>query len=153
MNSEQISVRATEAGDLDAVVALDGAYSGQSRRGFFTKRHAAMARHPEHFIELVAEVDGRFAGFAAARVLDGEFGTTAPVATLDALGVKQEHAHHGVGAGLMRTLKDIARERGATELRTRVHWQHSDLLGFLAGEGFELAPRVVLERDTESPRF
>lgn len=149
----ECTVRPAGSADLERTIELDRAYSGQSRRGFFEKRWASMARDADAFISLVAEHDGATAGFVLAHLIDGEFGEQAPAAVLDAIAVDREAADRGVGGALMRTLSNTVRERGARELRTQARWDERDLVQFFARSGFRLAPRVVLERDTATPRW
>ncbi len=151
--SDDITLRALRGADLDRLVELDRAHSGQSRRGFFAKRLAAMERHPALFLGLAAERDGRLAGFAAGRMLDGEFGTAGPLAALDALAVEAASLHHGLGRRLVEAIAAQARERGAGELRTQIDWRQAALAGFFSEAGFELAPEVVLERATAGGDF
>ncbi len=139
--------------DLDRLVELDRAHAGQSRRGFFAKRFAAIARHPGDFVTLGAEVDGRLIGFLIARMLAGEFGQDAALASLDALAVQPDDIGHGVGAQLLAALAEEAGGRGATEIRTQVDWRQPQLAGFFAAAGFQLAPEIVLERDTGGAFF
>jgi GNAT superfamily N-acetyltransferase len=141
-------LRPLEAGDLEAVIALDRAHSGQSRRGFFEKRWQAMASEPSAFVGIAADRDGKVTGFILAHILDGEFGGTAPAALMDAIGVTVEARGQGTGSALMRGLIDEVRARGARELRTQARWDQRGLLDFFARSGFNLAPRVVLERST-----
>jgi GNAT superfamily N-acetyltransferase len=97
-------------------------------------------------VALAAERDGALVGFALAHVLDGEFGGTARVGVLDAIGV--EHAARGAGVAtqLIEALEGSLRDRGARELRTQADWADHGLEAFFAAAGFRLAPRLVLER-------
>ncbi len=144
---EGTAIRPLTGGDLEAVIAIDRALSGRSRRGFFARRLAHAARDPADFAAFAAERDGRFAGFVLARLYEGEFGATSREAALDAIGV--EHAlarQHGVGRALIDHLVAALRARGIGELATQVDWMEDDLLGFFARNGFVLAPRLVLSR-------
>ena len=148
MNAKQFSVRLVRGNDLEAVIALDRDYSGQSRRGFFERRWQAMARDPEGFIGLAAAHGDDLAGFLLAHILDGEFGGTAPVTVLDAVGVATDAQRRGIGNELMCQLVNEVRARGGRELRTQAQWRQRGLLDFFAQSGFQLAPRLVLERHT-----
>lgn len=149
---ETLHIRPLGQADLDAVVALDRVLSGRSRRGFFARRLGQLARAPEGFAALAAERDGRFAGFALARIYEGEFGTTSHEAALDAIGVDLALARqHGVGRVLIDRLAAELARRGIGELATQVDWTEYGLLGFFARSGFALAPRMVLERPTVTP--
>lgn len=153
MNDEAPAIRALEAADLDRVVALDRMHEGQSRRGFFTKRFAAMAARGDDFVALGAESGGTLIGFVIARMFAGEFGMDAPLASLDAIAVEPGDTGHGVGMGLLEALEAEARRRGAAEIRTQIDWRQPGLAGFFSAAGFQLAPEIVLERDTGGAVF
>lgn len=150
--AEALRIRPLGGGDLDAMVAMDRVLSGRSRRGFFARRLDHAAREPDGFAALAAERDGRFAGFALARIYEGEFGATSREAALDAIGVDLALARqHGVGRVLIDRLAADLRRRGIGEIATQVEWTEYGLLGFFARAGFALAPRMVLERATGEP--
>jgi GNAT superfamily N-acetyltransferase len=140
-------IRPLAAGDLDAVVAIDKSVSGRSRRGFYEKRLAHLAREPGAFVALGADRDGRLVGFVFARLYEGEFGGKIPEAALDAIGVAAEVRHQGVGGKLIDGMAAAMRIHGITEIATQTDWTDTDLTGFFAETGFSLAPRLVLERN------
>lgn len=147
---DRVHIRPLGRNDLDAVVAIDQALSGRSRRGFFAARLDHAARDPAAFAALAAESEGRFAGFVFARIEEGEFGTTGPQASLDAIGVDLALAGRaGVGRELLDRLARDLRARGIGELATQVDWTDNRLIGFFSSTGFVLASRIVLERGTE----
>nr|WP_294565418.1 GNAT family N-acetyltransferase [uncultured Rhodopila sp.] len=147
--ADRLIVRRLERNDLEAVVAVDQALSGRSRRDFLTRRLDHAAREPNAFAALVAEHEGRFAGFVLARIEEGEFGASAPQASLDAIGVDPALVgRHGVGSELLDHLAAALRARGIGELATQVDWTDHRLIGFFSRAGFVLAPRIVLERAT-----
>jgi len=153
MTTSTLSIRKMEAADLDQVVELDRPNGGDKRRGFFEKRLSASGKHANAFISLVAETDGKVAGFVYAYMLDGEFGGQAPVAVLDAIGLAEEYRGHGAGMQLLEAMETEARAQKCVELRTQANWGQQDLMGFFAEVGFEMAPRTVLTRSTEGVAF
>src|SRR3972149_6737586 len=74
----QLKLRRMAPADLDAVVALDAALTGQTRRAYFERRLAAALRQPELHLQFAAEEGGAYRGHALARVLAGEFGGPRP---------------------------------------------------------------------------
>lgn len=131
--------------DLDSVVAVDRGASGRSRRDFYARRFRRVEEDPRGALGIAADVGGRLAGFAFASVLDGEFGGTAPVGVLDAIGVAEAFRGQGAGRALVSGLEAALATQGVREVRSQVEW--GDALGpFLASCGFRLAPRLVLER-------
>ena len=138
--------RPLRADDVERVIAIDRAYSGQSRRRFFEKRFAAAKAQPEDFIHVGVVQDGALRGYAIARVLRGEFGHKQAVAVLDAIGVEAESRERGVGQALMTELDAIMVRRNVHALQSQAEWTNLDLLRFFAAAGFQLAPRLTLQR-------
>lgn len=153
MTQSDVKLRPISTNDLDQLVELDQKTTGDSRRGFFTKRFSAQQRTPEAFISLAAVSGEKLAGFVFARVLDGEFGHQKPVAVLDAIGVEPDEQGHGVGKRLMAELDRIMESRNVDELHSQADWNTPALVNFFSAMGFRLAPRVVLERSAERVEF
>lgn len=148
-----LNIRPLKPGDLDAVVALDRRQSGRSRRGTYAKRLEALDRRPDEFIALAVEDSRGLAGFAVARLLKGEFGTAAPCAALDMIGVDRAYRRQGLGGALLAAVEDAARAKGAQEIATEADWTDTGLLGFFAAAGFRVAPRLIVERPVTSDRM
>ena len=146
---EVLTLRPLAAGDLAAIVALDRAVVGRSRRGFYERRLAHFAAEPGAFVALGAELGGRLVGFAFARLYEGEFGRLAPEASLDAIGVDAKVRRKGIGRELIEAMAEAMRVRGIKELSTQAAWTATDLIGFFARTDFAPAPRIVLERSIE----
>lgn len=149
--AEQAKVRSLTAGDLDAIVALDQKITGHSRRGFYEKRMKAMASDAASFIALAAESGGQVKGFLMAYILDGEFGGSAPVAVMDALGVDSRSRGAGLAKALMSGLDAALKAKGVKELQTQAAIAEHELMGFFIASGFQLAPRLALERSVGQP--
>jgi predicted N-acetyltransferase YhbS len=147
--TDRPTTRPLVAADLEAVVAIDRERSGRARTEFYARRLRALAEEPESGVAVVAERGGRVAGFALARILDGEFGGQAPVGVLDAIAVSTQALHQGVATDLLQAMDRALLARGARELRTQVDWTDHGLAAFFARAGFRLAPRLVLERGLE----
>ena len=143
--------RPLRADDVERVIAIDRAYSGQSRRRFFEKRFAAAKAQPEDFIHVGVVQDGALRGYAIARVLRGEFGHKQAVAVLDAIGVDAESRERGVGQALMTELDAIMVRRNVHALQSQAEWTNLDLLRFFAAAGFQLASRLTLQRPVATP--
>ena len=137
--------------DLEAVIAIDHAYTGHARRPFFAKRMATAARHSGDFIQLGVTWDGRLCGFAIARLLRGEFGREQTVAVLDVIGVEPQSQERGVGRCLMQELASALCGMGVRALHSQAEWKDQHLLRFLHASGFEIAPRLALERSVREP--
>ena len=144
-------VRALDAADLEAVVAIDRAHAGHARRRFFEKHFATAAAHPRDFVQIGAIQDGSLRGFVFARLLRGEFGRDDVVAVIDALGVEPDREARGLGGALMDRLIEVARQQGVCLLHSQAAWTDHRLLRFFDVCGFHMAPRIILDRAVAAP--
>lgn len=142
------TTRALAPRDLGAVVAIDAAHGGRSRRAYFERRLEAAQRDPERHLQLAVEEDGALAGFILGHALEGEFGRSQPALRLEALGVKAAAQGRSLGAALSEAFGAAASKRGLTEIRTAALWREHELLRFLDRAGYRLAPVHVLDRET-----
>jgi L-amino acid N-acyltransferase YncA len=143
--------RPLDTDDFERVVAIDRTHGGRSRRHFFEKRFAAAKAQPDDFIHVGVVQDGLLRGFAIARIHRGEFGFERAVAVLDAIGVESESRERGIGQLLMRELGKVMGRRGVRTLQSQADWTNHELLRFFATAGFNLAPRLTLERPVAAP--
>ncbi len=139
------TVRPLAAADLDAVIAIDKANVGRSRRSYFQKRLEAARRHPDDHVQLGIEDKAGFAGYVLARFREGEFGSPEPILVLEAIGITPGHQHAGLGHELIAGLEAAMRGRKVRILQTQSAWNEHDMLRFLDACGFALAPRQVVE--------
>ena len=141
-----LTIRPLRGTDLDAVVAIDRSVVGRSRIPFYDRRLAHLERDPDAFVALAAEQDGAFAGFALARLYEGEFGGDAPEAALDAIGVAAARRGQGIARTLLAHMVQAMRAGGVHAIATEAEWSDSGLIGFFIRAGFCLSPHLVLER-------
>jgi ribosomal protein S18 acetylase RimI-like enzyme len=139
-------VRELAPHDIDRVVAIDRAHTGQSRRRFFEKRLAAAKARPNDFIHIGVVRGGSLRGFILAHLERGEFGRDDVRGVFDAVGVEPECQERGVGQSLMEELVSIMRQKGVRNLHSQANWTSHNLLRFFDASGFYLSPRLILER-------
>lgn len=137
--------------DLDQVVAIDQAVSGNARKRFFAKRLAGTPASADAFVHVGVTHGDALCGFAMAHVLHGEFGRAAVVAVLDALAVTPESGGRGVGRMLLEELNAGLRRLGVQSLQSQIDWRNHDLMHFFDAAEFSLAPRLALERPVAAP--
>jgi ribosomal protein S18 acetylase RimI-like enzyme len=140
-----LKVRPLAAADLDAVVAIDAALTGRTRRAYFERRLNAALRQPKLHLQFAAQSGGKLAGYALARVLEGEFGQTRPGLRVEVISVARASQGRGIGRALHAALEEAARKRSIGELRTSAFWRDSALLRFLAAAGYALSGALVLD--------
>ena len=139
------TTRPLAAGDLDAVVAIDTALNGRSRRAYHERRLAAAKRDPALHAQFAVEEKGRFTGYVLGKLLEGEFGRAEPALRLEVIGVSPDAQGHGDGLALCEALEGEARRRGLRELRTSASWREHAMLRFLDHAGWALAPSHVID--------
>jgi ribosomal protein S18 acetylase RimI-like enzyme len=132
--------------ELADVVAIDAAITGRDRGAFFARRLTRTLAAPKRFVHVGLRRDGRLAGFALARLMDGEFGATGRDAALDAIGVHPDHAEAGGGRALMAAFLQVLARKGVDKVVTEVDWEARGLMDFLAHSGFGPAESLVVER-------
>ena len=143
--AQQLGIRALTPDDLDAVVALDAAIEGHSRRSYLERRLKAALLEPKLHAQFAASDDKGLAGHILARVLEGEFGRTEPALRLEVVSVRREVQGRGVGRRLFNTLADWARRHGIHEVRTKAAWNDHPMMRWIDAMGFTLAPNHVVD--------
>jgi predicted N-acetyltransferase YhbS len=142
---DTLAIRPLTRADLPAVVAIDTAIEGRSRRTYIERRLAAALREPTLHVQFGAcDEAGQLAGYLLARVLQGEFGRSESALRLEVVGVRDDGRRHGAGTCLLEALWPWAVRRGIGTLRTSAYWGNAQMLGWLAAMGFRLAPEIVL---------
>ncbi len=142
------TIRDVVATDLERVIELDRRLTGKSRRSYHEKRMAAATAEPASFVTLAAADGAVLKGYAFAHILDGEFGGSGPVGVLETIGVDPDQRGAGLGRKLMAAVEQAMKARGIKELVTQATWTEHGITRFFQSAGFELAPRLVLERST-----
>jgi ribosomal protein S18 acetylase RimI-like enzyme len=138
-------IRALAEQDLDAVVAIDAAAEGRTRRAYFQRRLATALKQPALHRQLAAVDASGLAGYILARRTSGEFGRTLPGLRLEVVGVRDDRRGQGVGRQLLDALADYALRHGVAELRTTAVWTDARMLRWLHAMGFQLAPDRVVD--------
>jgi len=149
--ARRLKVRRLARTDLDAVVKLDAALAGRTRRAYFERRLAVAVRHPDLHLQFAVEQDGAHCGHALARVLEGEFGAARTGLRLEIISVAGDAQGHGAGRALHEALEQEAAKRSITEVRTVSAWRDHAMLQFLDRLGYTLAPSLVIECALRAP--
>ena len=148
MNRTDIVVRPVEATDLDAIVRIDEKLSGHTRKEYWQRRLELSSLRPP-WMSLVAETDGRVAGFLFGWVGESEFGMAEPTAWLDMIGVDPPYRGRGVGHALVGRFVTSASELRATaRVATLIDLGQADIREFFLRLGFRHGPMIQMERST-----
>lgn len=142
---ETVTVRNLRHTDLPDVVRIDALASGRNRPNYFELMLMRALNFAGLQMSLVAELDGRIAGYLIVSLYYGEYGLAEPTASVDAIGVAPDVRRQRVGHALMQQFRSNAAAIGVGVVRTEVDWDDFDLLGFFKSEGFAPAKRICLE--------
>lgn len=131
-----IRIRPLDELDISDIVAIDEALSGRYRPEVWERRISYyLRRAPESSV--VAEVDGKVAGFMLGEVRSGEFGLEEPTGWIEVLGVDPRQQGKALGRRMAEAILEYFRAQGAHGVRTLVDEQREDLRSFFESLGFE----------------
>lgn len=134
--------------DLDQVSKIESSLAGSPRRDYLEKRLAVATAMPDSFVTCAALDGERVAGYAFARIQEGEFGANSAVAALDTLGVDSGYQGKGIGKQVLAGIERRMRCKGISTLLTQLNWSNHAMIRFFASTGFILGTGQIIERDT-----
>lgn len=146
---DRVVIRAARRGDLDQVIAIDATVTGVEKRPYWLsvfRRYGDGARPERHF--LVAEADGRVAGFIIGEVRDWEFGAP-PCGWVFAIDVHPGARLAGVGTRLLAGIVKAFRRAGVRTVRTILSRENSLVLSFFRSQGMMAGPFIPLEMELD----
>jgi GNAT superfamily N-acetyltransferase len=140
-----VILRALRATDGERLVRMDERITGRNRGVWYERKLKRALEESDLNVSIGAEIDGILVGAMLGSVQYGEFGVAEPVAVLETILVDERHQGHGIGTAMLEEFARNLSRLGVERIRTEVGW--SEALGvFLGMHGFDLAPRLVLER-------
>ncbi|MBX3591131.1 MAG: GNAT family N-acetyltransferase [Burkholderiaceae bacterium] len=147
---DRVVIRAARRADLDQVIAIDATVTGVEKRPYWLsvfRRYGDGARPERHF--LVAEADGRVAGFIIGEVRDWEFGAP-PCGWVFAIDVAPEFRLAGIATRMLDALRAGFRRLGVRKLRTILARDNTLILSFFRSQGMMTGPFIPLEMDLDA---
>jgi GNAT superfamily N-acetyltransferase len=146
MSRADVTVRPLEPSDVDAIVTIDEKLSGQTRKDYWRRRLEIASLRPP-WMSMVAETDGRIAGFLFGWVGESEFGISQPTGWVDLIGVDPPYRGRGVARALLAQFVQSGRELRALErVATLIDLGQVDVREFFLRQGFQPGRMVQLER-------
>ena len=142
-----IAIRPARRADLDQVIAIDKTVTGLEKSDYWHavfRRYAGNGRAGRQF--LVAEADGRVAGFVIGEVRDWEFGSP-PCGWVFGIDVRPDIRLAGVGTRLLVAICERFRSSGVQTVRTMLARDNTLVLSFFRSHGMMAAPFIPLEMD------
>lgn len=150
IRSEEIVIRPVKKDDLQWIVQIDEANSGENREEYLARKlDIALDSRWGIASSNVIEVQGKVVGFIMVEVVSGEFGLPENVAKLDTIGIMPSFSGKGLAGELFTHTVTQLKKLGITRLQTLVDWKDQDLLRFFASRGFQPGAMVYLEMSTE----
>ncbi|HAM58969.1 MAG TPA: hypothetical protein DCQ64_27560 [Candidatus Rokubacteria bacterium] len=147
MSRSDVSVRAIEPSDLPALMRIDEKLSSQTRKEYWDRRLEMAALRPP-WMSLVAETDGRMAGFLFGWVAESEFGMSQPTAWVDLIGVDPPYRGRGIAHALIdRFVRSAEELRAVQKVATLIDLTQADVREFFLRQGFHHGPMIQMERD------
>ena len=147
MSRSDVSVRAIEPSDLPALMRIDEKLSSQIRKEYWDRRLEMAALRPP-WMSLVAETDGRMAGFLFGWVAESEFGMSQPTAWVDLIGVDPPYRGRGIAHALIdRFVRSAEELRAVQKVATLIDLTQADVREFFLRQGFHHGPMIQMERD------
>ena len=149
LSRDRVLVRSMTGEDLEAIIRIDEKLIGRNRAAYHEAKFREVVNETGIRVSVVAEVDGRPAGYIMARLDYGEFGHTEPVAVIDTIGVDPGLGHSGIGSAILSQLLFNLDALHVERVRTSVSWNNFALLGFLERNHFKPAQHLVLTKTVE----
>ncbi|HEM62099.1 MAG TPA: GNAT family N-acetyltransferase [Chloroflexi bacterium] len=149
LGAEDVEIRVMRESDLGPVTDIDYKVFGQRRPDYYERKIAEVLDEESGRLvtSLVAEVEGKVAGFIMGSVYLGEFGIPESIAYIDTIGVDPAYQRQGVAGYLLDEFKSTVGKAGVRKVHTLVNWADTDLLSFFADEGFVAANTLNLKFD------
>ncbi|MBS0335607.1 MAG: GNAT family N-acetyltransferase [Proteobacteria bacterium] len=142
-----VRVRNVQAGDLEAVIAIDAEVTRLRKPDYWAEIHRryGSGRRQQRFF-LVAEAGDGIAGYVIGEVRDWEFGSPR-CGWVFAISVRPGARLAGVGSRLLEAICAGFRGLGVTKVRTLLARDNHLVLSFFRSQGMMAAPFIPLELD------
>lgn len=143
------TVRPLQPKDVEAVLAIERANTGNEARRLFLKETAEfhLKGGTRDMVALVAEQQGKVVGFILGRVSGPEFGAREPLGWVNVVGVDKAQRGKGVGKQLGDALLAELRKRGVKRVRTLVDATDEALLTYFRSLGLLESRVEVMEKN------
>jgi ribosomal protein S18 acetylase RimI-like enzyme len=138
-----LTIRDARPDDVPAVVRLDERITGIAKPAYWRDIFEGRGQR-EAGVFLVAEHDGRMAGFIIGEVRAWEFGSP-PCGWIFAIGVDPEGRLGGVGTQLFQSICERFRKAGVPTVRTMLARDDTVIMSFFRSQGMTGGPFIELE--------
>ncbi len=145
MNSlKNMKIRPLKKEDLETIIEIDEKVLGENRKDYW-ERKLALMNDKSSKVSLIAEVEGKVAGFILGDVSGWEFGVPDTIVWIDTIGVDPVYQKKGLATALAHELIKNLKAIGVRTIYTLVSWDDWDLLQFFHAMGFTRGDMINLE--------
>lgn len=143
-----VTVRRMRVQDAEAVLRIDEKITGSPHEAQWESRIIDhLSRNPLGC--LVAEVDGKVAGFILGDIRGWEFAIPKS-GWIEIVGVDPDHQGQGIARVLIEKLHVYFRNHNVEKVMTMVNWNDGGLVTFFRALGFERSEFIILEKEVPS---
>ena len=143
---ESIVIREIRLEDTQAIQDIRLAISEEDAQVDFHKLVEQYVSGRNARTSLVAEVNGKVAGYMISTTLYAGFGIRKS-AWIVSFGVHPEYMGQGLGLKLANRICDIYKAKGVTSIYSSVMWDSIDVLSFFKKLGFTRSEFINLKKD------
>jgi L-amino acid N-acyltransferase YncA len=145
-----IAIRPVEAGDVEAIAALDAGLTGVPKADYWQEKfaRAQRRRRDNFFLVAAAECEPHVAGFVLGEIRAWEFGSP-PCGWVFVIGVDTAQRLEGVGTALFDAICTAFRAAGVTKVRTMPARGDQLINSFFRSQGMMAGPFTELEKDLD----
>ena len=141
---ENLKIRTLKKDDIEAIVRIDEKVLGENRKDYWEKK-LALINDQSPNVSLIAEVDGKVAGFILGDISGWEFGVPETIGWIDTIGIDPVYQKRGLATALANELIKHLKAIGVRMIYTLVKWDDWDLLQFFHAMGFTRGDMINLE--------
>ena len=141
---ENLKIRTLKKDDVEAIVRIDEKVLGKNRKDYWEKKFSLMNDKASK-VSLVAEVEGKVAGFILGDVSGWEFGVPDTIGWIETIGIDPVNQKKRLATALAHELMNHLKATGVRTIYTLVSWDDWDLLQFFHTMGFTRGDMINLE--------
>jgi ribosomal protein S18 acetylase RimI-like enzyme len=142
---DTVNIREISLNDAQAIQNIRKAITAEDADVDSIKLVEHQVRKKQDKSSLVAEVNGRVAGYMISTTLYAGFGMKKS-AWIMAIGVHPDYMGQGIGLALARKICEIYKDRGVENIYSSVRWDSTDVLSFFKKLGFERSEFINLKK-------
>lgn len=141
---DKLNTRQMIKDDLDSIIDIDTKVLGETRKDYWVTKIVKEAGSRPPDASLIAEIDGKVAGFILGEVSGWEFKVPNNIGWIDTIGIDPDYQNRGIAKVLAIALITNLKLHGIDTIYTLVNWNDWDLLQFFHAMGFTRGDMINL---------